>query len=102
MTDSKQPFLQASALFSHPDDPEEYMCMIVSGNPTLLLLLKVPLLDMYIDATFDCTPDPFFYQTLIFMIYYLLVHILPNSPLINRVHPFVNRHLNITKCKLVL
>ena len=44
------------------------MRMMVFRNPTLLPLLKVPSLDMYVDATFDCTPAPF-YQTLIFMVY---------------------------------
>ena len=52
MTDSKRPFLQMS-VFPHPDDPEEYMHMMVFGNPTLLPLSKVPSLDMYVDAMFD-------------------------------------------------
>ena len=68
MTDCKCPFLYASALYPHLDNPEECMHMIVFGNPILLPLLKVPSLDMYVDATFDCTSAPF-YLTLIFMVY---------------------------------
>ncbi len=37
-------------------------------NPALTGLLKIPYLDVFVDATFDCTPNPFS-QCLIFMIY---------------------------------
>jgi hypothetical protein len=59
MTNSVRPFLQAFGMYPHPEDPKEYMQMMVFRNPSLLLLLKTPQLDMYVDATFDYTPHPF-------------------------------------------
>ncbi len=43
--------------------------MMVLGNPTFLPILKITGLDIFVDATFDCTPNPF-YQTLILMTYH--------------------------------
>ena len=69
MADGKRPFLQTFATYPHPEDSKEFMQMMVLANPELLSLLKNPALDMYIDATFDCTPRPF-YQCLIVMVYH--------------------------------
>ena len=68
MTDCERPFLQAFGTYPHPEDPKEYMRMMIFANPSLLSLLKTPQLDMYVDATFDCAPRPF-YQCLIVMVY---------------------------------
>ena len=69
MKDTERPFLQAYGCFPHPEDPKEFMSMMVFGNPTLIQMLKVTGLDIFVDATFDCTPRPF-YQTLILMTYH--------------------------------
>ncbi|KAL3823633.1 hypothetical protein ACHAXA_005614 [Cyclostephanos tholiformis] len=41
---------------------------MIFANPALLGMLKIPALDVFVDAPFDCCPNPF-YQFLIFMIY---------------------------------
>ena len=69
MKDSKFSFLRYDACFPNPDDEtKDMMRIMVFGNPELLRLLKSPGLHLYMDATFDCCPDPF-YQCLIIMIY---------------------------------
>jgi hypothetical protein len=69
MSDQGRAFLQAFGSYPHPDDPNEFMCMMVYGNPSLIPMLKQRGLDIFVDATFDCTPKPF-YQTLILMIFH--------------------------------
>jgi hypothetical protein len=45
------------------------MRAMVFGNPALISLLKNIQLDIFVDATFDCIPYPF-YQCLIIMVYH--------------------------------
>ena len=52
----------------NPDDETSSMLCMAFGNPELLVYLKTPGLDLFIDATFDCIPKPF-YQCLIIMVY---------------------------------
>jgi len=68
MTDSKRSFLQVSMSFPNPVDGEDPIRIMIFGNPALSGMLKNPGLDVFVDATFDCTPHPFS-QCLIFMIY---------------------------------
>jgi hypothetical protein len=69
MTDSKSAFVRYQASMPNPEnETKPMMRMMVFGNPELLRLLKGRNLDLYMDATFDCCPDPF-YQCLIIMIY---------------------------------
>ncbi|KAL3808993.1 hypothetical protein ACHAXA_010136 [Cyclostephanos tholiformis] len=60
MSDLKRPFLQASGVWPHPEDSSEYMRAMVFGNPALIPLLKNRQLDIFVDATFDCVPTPFY------------------------------------------
>ncbi len=69
MKDTDRPFLQQYGCFPHPQDPMMTMQMMIYGNPTLIQMLKRKGLDIYVDATFDCTPDPF-YQTLILVVFH--------------------------------
>ena len=72
MTDSPRAFLHASLLYAHPDPKKEEdnkgMRIMIFGNPSLFGLLELPGVDMFIDATFSCCPDPF-KQCLIIMVY---------------------------------
>ena len=68
MTDSKRRFLQSHLIISHPDDPSVWQRLMVFGNPSLFGLLQASSVDLYIDATFDCCPHPF-YQCLIIMVF---------------------------------
>lgn len=66
MTDSPRSFLQYHACFPDRDEPGKQQRFMVFGNPSLLHKLESNDVDLYIDATFDCTPNPF-YQCLIVM-----------------------------------
>ena len=68
MIDSKRSFLQVSMSFPNPVDGEDPILIMIFGNPGLSGMLKTPGLDVFVDVTFDCTPNPFL-QCLIFMIY---------------------------------
>jgi hypothetical protein len=69
MSDMTRPFLQHSGVWPHPDGSGEYMRTMVFGNPALISLLKNIQLDIFVNATFDCVPSPF-YQCLIVMVYH--------------------------------
>ena len=69
MTDMTRPFLQHSGVWPHPDGSGEYMRAMIFGNPALISQLKNVQLDIFVDATFDCVPSPF-YQCLIVMVYH--------------------------------
>ena len=64
MTDYNRPFLQHHLVMSNAKDPSTFERAMLFANPTLLGLLLMRKLDLYIDATFDCRPSPF-YQYLI-------------------------------------
>ena len=68
MQDSDLPFLQASLNFANPKRGKDRIQIMIFANPALLGMLKIPALDVFVDATFDCCPNSF-YQCLIFMIY---------------------------------
>ena len=68
MRDSDRRFLQCSAWYPHPTDVTDAMRIMAYGNPALFRLLKIPGLDIYMDATFSCCPAPF-KQCLIIMVY---------------------------------
>ena len=53
MSDQGRAFLQAFGSYPHPDDPNEFMCMMIFGNPVLIPMLKQRGLDILVDATFD-------------------------------------------------
>ena len=68
MSDSDHPFLHYHASFPDRSNPKELMRLMVFANPTLIPLLKSKKLDIFVDATFDCCPAPF-YQCLIVMVF---------------------------------
>ena len=68
MIDSKRSFLQVSMSFPNPVDGEDPIRIMIFGNPALSGMLKTPGLDVFVDVTFNCTPN-LFSQCLIFMIY---------------------------------
>jgi hypothetical protein len=68
MQDSDLPFLQASLNFANPKRGKDRIRIMIFANPALLGMLKIPALDVFVDATFNCCPNSF-YQCLIFMIY---------------------------------
>jgi hypothetical protein len=68
MADSGREFLQVSMVFHHPKEGEDQIWITIFGNLALMGLLKTPQLDVYVDATSSCCPNPFS-QCLIFMIY---------------------------------
>ncbi len=68
MSDSDCPFLHYHASFPDKSNPKELMQLMVFANPTLIPLLKFKKLDLFVDATFDCCPAPF-YQCLIVMVF---------------------------------
>jgi hypothetical protein len=68
MTDNERSFLQVSMTFPNPVVGENPIRIMIFGNPGLIGMPKTPSLDVFVDATFDCTPHPFL-QCLIFMIY---------------------------------
>jgi hypothetical protein len=68
MADNERSFLQVSMTFPNPVVGENPIRIMIFGNPGLIGMLKTPFLDVFVDATFDCTPHPFL-QCLIFMIY---------------------------------
>jgi hypothetical protein len=68
MVDSEREFLQVSMVFPHPKEGEDQIWVMIFRNPGLTGLLKTPQMDVYMDATFSCCPNPFS-QCLIFMIY---------------------------------
>ena len=67
MTNTKQPFLHYNATFPNLKVPGTFDRIMIFGNPSLFGLLRIAKCDLYIDATFDCCPSPF-YQCLIIMI----------------------------------
>ncbi len=68
MTDAPWSFLRFSATLPDPDNEPEMMRFMMFGNPEVTRLLKMPQVDIFMDATFDCCPHPF-YQCLIVMVY---------------------------------
>lgn len=68
MRDSNRRFLQCSAWYPHPTEPEKAMRLMAFGNPCLFGLLKVPGVALFVDATFSICPLPF-KQCLIIMVY---------------------------------
>ena len=108
MTDIKRSFLQHHGIYPDPKKPGSYDRILVFGNPSHFGLLELTNLDLYIDATFDCCPKPF-YQCLIVMIYlqetkvYLpVLYILMTSKkqelychALNHVVSLSNWHLNV-------
>ena len=68
MIDNEHSFLQVSMTFPNPVVRENPIRIMIFGNPGLTGMLKTPCLDVFVNATFDCTPHPFL-QCLIFMIY---------------------------------
>jgi hypothetical protein len=68
MKDAAWAFLRYSASMPVPNQEDKSMKFMVFGNPELIRLLKMPQVDLFMDATFDCCPHPF-YQCLIIMVY---------------------------------
>ncbi len=66
MQDTDRPFLQHHSVIPDRTNPGVWQRLMVFGNPTLFGLLMAVAVDLYIDATFDCCPNPF-YQCLIIM-----------------------------------
>jgi len=59
MSDIKRSFLQVSMTFPNPVVGENPGRIMIFGNPGLIRMLKTPCLDVFVGATFDCTPHPF-------------------------------------------
>ena len=68
MTDSNRPFLQHHSCIPDRNEPGKWQRIMVFSNPSLTPKLEVADVDLYLDATFDCCPAPF-YQCLIVMIF---------------------------------
>ena len=68
MNNAEWSFLRFSATLPVPGDEKDHMHYMIFCNPELIRLLKMPQVDLFIDATFDCCPHPF-YQCLIIMVY---------------------------------
>ena len=68
MTDTNRPFLQHDSIVPDREKSGKYQRMMVVGNPTLFGILRANFVDLYMDATFNFCPDPF-YQCLIIMIF---------------------------------
>ena len=69
MTDTDRPFLQHNGVYPNFKTPGTFERILVFGNPSHFGLLQLTNLDIYIDATFDCCPCPF-YQCLIVMAFH--------------------------------
>jgi hypothetical protein len=69
MTDTTRPFLHHHGIFPDEKKHGAFQRIMVFGNPTNFGLLKTTKVDIYIDATFDCCPAPF-YQCLILMVFH--------------------------------
>ena len=68
MTDSNRKFLQFNACYPeiNAKGSTSLNRLMIFGHPLLIELLKDGRVDLFIDATFDCCPHPF-YQCLIIM-----------------------------------
>jgi hypothetical protein len=63
-----RPFLRNHQVMPNPKNPSELMRFMVFGNPELTGLLEQSGVDLFMDGTWDCTPQPF-EQTYIIMVY---------------------------------
>ena len=68
MTDTKRPFLQHHSIHPDHDKPGEYQRNTAFANPENVFLLGSKALDIYVDATFESVPRPF-YQCLVIIIF---------------------------------
>ena len=60
MTDKNRPFLQHHSTVPDRENIGHYQHMMAVGKPILFVLLQANFLDLYMDATFDCFPNPFY------------------------------------------
>jgi hypothetical protein len=68
MTDDEtRPFLQHNMTIPHPKKPGVQCRAMAWSNPELIMTIRGKP-DVFVDATFDCAPAPF-YQCLILMVY---------------------------------
>ena len=68
MKDMDRAFLHFTGSWPHPTEQAKKMKMMIFGNPALINLLRAPMVDLFVDATFRCCPKPF-EQCLIVMVY---------------------------------
>lgn len=68
MRGTARPFVQYSSTMPNPQKSGEIIRKMVFGNPSLFGLLKVKQVDLFVDVTFSCCPNPF-QQCLIIMVF---------------------------------